>query len=495
MNLNIPTPHAFRTARPSIAVGAAVLALMTVLGTAPAPESQVRASVPTPDGGGVTFAEVFQEMRQPETSGEGRGVVAIASAPPEIPIVQGADTAPVQTVPVAPSVQTIQPSLVIRGGDTATAEMVAEVEGVGAAASAMIAEMQVAAPGNRQTVQVAAIDPVVFRPLTPEITASEMGVWQRIAAGDAAFTHDAGNRLAIPLGSTVQVVGQAGGALDAARTEQADVAVSEAPGLGGTVLGGVDLGQVVGAESAPGPEGAPLRIGALASNGIPPIADALISMETATALGLQGSPEVYVGVADGADAEALRQSLSELTGLEVELLTAPVTQTNTFGAFLVGAEARSFFEPFDYIDQGDGLITIESSWVQRNIASTTQIPLLNGTVTCHRQMLRQLYGAMSEVQAAGLGPLIDPSQYGGCWVARHIDFNPSKPISMHGWGLAVDMNVSTNQLGARPTLDARIVEIFDRWGFVWGGRWSRPDGMHFEIGAVIDVPVPDGFFR
>jgi hypothetical protein len=37
-------------------------------------------------------------------------------------------------------------------------------------------------------------------------------------------------------------------------------------------------------------------------------------------------------------------------------------------------------------------------------------------------------------------------------------------------------------------MDARIVEIFDRWGFAWGGRWSRPDGMHFELGALLDSP-------
>src|SRR5690606_30088092 len=152
-----------------------------------------------------------------------------------------------------------------------------------------------------------------------------------------------------------------------------------------------------------------------------------------------------------------------------------------FGAILVGSEARNFFEPFDYLDHGDGLITIDPGWVSRNIATTTQMPILGpGRVTCHRQMLIQPYGAFSDVEAAGLAPLIDLSQYGGCWVARHIDWDPSKPISMHGWGLAIDINVSTNGLGARPTLDPRIVEIFDRWGFVWGGRWNRPDGMHFE---------------
>jgi hypothetical protein len=26
-----------------------------------------------------------------------------------------------------------------------------------------------------------------------------------------------------------------------------------------------------------------------------------------------------------------------------------------------------------------------------------------------------------------------------------------------------------------------LVAIFRRWGFTWGGRWMRPDGMHFEF--------------
>ena len=56
---------------------------------------------------------------------------------------------------------------------------------------------------------------------------------------------------------------------------------------------------------------------------------------------------------------------------------------------------------------------------------------------------------------------------------------------MHSWGLAADFNVSTNGLGMKPKMDPRIVAVFDRWGFVWGGRWSRPDGMHFELGALV----------
>ncbi len=463
----LPSP---RRARPGIAVGSIALAVLAVLGTTPVD----RIGTPRPDPvvisaeGGVTFADLFEQMRDPETSGEGRSAVAVASTPPQAPAPDGAPPAPAPP-PVAPEVVPVRPALLVRGADTAAVAQMGAVPGVAAVAGAVTGEVTVEAPGGPQVISVAAVDPVAFRPLTPEVTAAEVGVWERIAAGDAVFTHDAGNRLAVPLGSTVTA--GAGSVADAAPA---------VPDLAGTVPATAD-------------GGAPLRIGALASNGIPPVADALVSMDTGAALGLTGTGDVYVGLADGADVEAVRRALEPLG--EVEEIRPPETQTNTFGAFLVGAEARSFFEPFDYIDHGDGLITIEEGWVRRNIASTTQIPLLNGTVTCHRQMLKQLYAAMSEVEAAGLGPMIDPSQYGGCWVARHIDFNPSKPISMHGWGLAVDLNVSTNQLGARPTMDPRIVEIFDRWGFVWGGRWSRPDGMHFEIGAVVDVAVPDGFFR
>jgi hypothetical protein len=25
-----------------------------------------------------------------------------------------------------------------------------------------------------------------------------------------------------------------------------------------------------------------------------------------------------------------------------------------------------------------------------------------------------------------------------------------------------------------------MVDVFERWGFVWGGTFIQPDGMHFE---------------
>lgn len=33
------------------------------------------------------------------------------------------------------------------------------------------------------------------------------------------------------------------------------------------------------------------------------------------------------------------------------------------------------------------------------------------------------------------------------------------------------------------TIDARVVRIFERWGFAWG-RWSVPDPMPSELAAL-----------
>ena len=53
-------------------------------------------------------------------------------------------------------------------------------------------------------------------------------------------------------------------------------------------------------------------------------------------------------------------------------------------------------------------------------------------------------------------------------------------------GLALDLNVPTNQRGTRGDMDPRVVAIFKRWGFRWGGEFHTvPDPMHFELAALV----------
>jgi hypothetical protein len=58
-------------------------------------------------------------------------------------------------------------------------------------------------------------------------------------------------------------------------------------------------------------------------------------------------------------------------------------------------------------------------------------------------------------------------------------------MSLHSWGLAVDVNAFENGLGQNPKLSKEFVECFTSSGFLWGGTWkNRCDGMHFELSKI-----------
>jgi hypothetical protein len=64
--------------------------------------------------------------------------------------------------------------------------------------------------------------------------------------------------------------------------------------------------------------------------------------------------------------------------------------------------------------------------------------------------------------------------------------------SIHAYALALDINPSRNPYGSPLRTDLpdgliadieAIVTVSGRQVFMWGGRWSTPDPMHFQIGA------------
>jgi hypothetical protein len=124
-------------------------------------------------------------------------------------------------------------------------------------------------------------------------------------------------------------------------------------------------------------------------------------------------------------------------------------------------------------------LNVDPAWYDAHIV-TKSVPLL-GPVTCNRALFPQLIGALTDVQAAGLGGEIHV--YSGCYAARTVARSPTAPPSQHAYGAAIDINAPENPYGGTPTMDPRIVKIFERWGFIWGGRFLTPDGMHFEYGG------------
>jgi hypothetical protein len=144
----------------------------------------------------------------------------------------------------------------------------------------------------------------------------------------------------------------------------------------------------------------------------------------------------------------------------------PVRIKLLFGEFAARPEA------------GDpGFLDLDPAWVKRNI-DTRPVPLL-GPVTCHVALFPQIRGVIREIVQRGLQDTIH--SFSGCFSPRHILADPTAGLSHHAWGIALDLNVQQGNLfGETPHQDPRLVEVFERWGFVWGGTFIVPDGMHFE---------------
>lgn len=146
----------------------------------------------------------------------------------------------------------------------------------------------------------------------------------------------------------------------------------------------------------------------------------------------------------------------------------PIVLKQAFGEFAAAPDAidPAFFR-------------IDPAWVDDNLV-TRSVPLL-GKLTCHRMFMADLLRAMREVDRAGLAGSIHSTA--GCFNARTVARVATNPPSFHAYGAAVDINAPENPFGATPTMDPRVVAIFEDLGFTWGGRFLIPDGMHFEYGG------------
>ena len=140
------------------------------------------------------------------------------------------------------------------------------------------------------------------------------------------------------------------------------------------------------------------------------------------------------------------------------------------------ALVKEMFGDFQ-IKERDGVwITTEPEWREENIQNK-RMPIL-GITRCHRLMWEPLEGALNQILEEGLEEFLSIEEWrssGGCYAPRRINrFDAGGSISRHAWGIAIDINTKS---GYPP----RVVEIFNDWGFAWGGTWTSPDEMHFEL--------------
>ena len=151
----------------------------------------------------------------------------------------------------------------------------------------------------------------------------------------------------------------------------------------------------------------------------------------------------------------------------------PVLMKRGFGEF------RAYPDP-----NRPGYLRMEPSFVNRSLA-TRRVPLL-GSFTCHERVFPALSAAMKELRRLGRSDAI--RNFAGCYNARMVMRSPSNAVSHHAWGAAVDINSLTNPYGQPPRQPAVLVRVMTRHGFTWGGRWTVPDGMHFEYVDIAGMP-------
>jgi hypothetical protein len=207
----------------------------------------------------------------------------------------------------------------------------------------------------------------------------------------------------------------------------------------------------------------------------------LVTHRNADGFGIHNNRYLIVAVASSDDGKEVTSEIQKLVPPDapVRVRTHPGSGYGDGPGLLSMAEIKTLFGEFPGRPGALGDIVVPQSWIDEHTALET-LPLV-GEFRCHKAIFPQVRGAIAEIEKQGLASLIDVGDFGGCFSPRFIRSGAEAGISRHSWGIAVDFNVSHNLMGETPTIDQRIVEIMDDWGFSWGGKWMVPDGMHFEF--------------
>jgi hypothetical protein len=210
--------------------------------------------------------------------------------------------------------------------------------------------------------------------------------------------------------------------------------------------------------------------------------EVVVDLETGARLGIQRSRYILVEPRDGADPGGVEGAIRRAVPTSVPVRVRRPGETPVFrhgDAVLPQLRVKELFGEFAAAPRGDGTLDVHPAWEREHIV-TEHVPML-GEFRCHRLVMPLVRSAIDELIERGLGGLVNGADFGGCYYPRYIASDEGSGISHHSWGIAIDINVSEGLPGRQPTIDRRIVDAFERQGFIWGGRFLIPDGTHFEF--------------
>jgi len=144
---------------------------------------------------------------------------------------------------------------------------------------------------------------------------------------------------------------------------------------------------------------------------------------------------------------------------------------------------EAFFKKM-YGDCGRGGVQgklVSIVWLPKSWGRRVQVTNVNGVAD-------RLKEVSNEIEQ--LPPQIRQAAYPIAGVLSCRPVADSGKMSMHGYAAAIDLNLNFSDywlwagkskvIPYRNRMPREIVDIFERHGFIWGGKWYHYDTMHFE---------------
>lgn len=122
----------------------------------------------------------------------------------------------------------------------------------------------------------------------------------------------------------------------------------------------------------------------------------------------------------------------------------------------------------------------ESSMVVWDIPTNLEVGVIPKKLYCNKDLINPLSNALQSLISTGC--INELKTWDGCFNIRKK--RQLSSMSLHSWGIAIDVNAAWNGLNKTPTLSSEFVKCFTDNGFDWGGTWTRKDGMHFQLSKI-----------
>ncbi len=131
---------------------------------------------------------------------------------------------------------------------------------------------------------------------------------------------------------------------------------------------------------------------------------------------------------------------------------------------------------------------LEKGMTLWDVPKELEIGVIPKRLYCNKDLIAPLTKAFQNLIKTGF--VNELKTWDGCFNIRGKRGNPQS-MSLHSWGVAVDLNSSDNQfgktyeqlkkIGKNPFTDG-FLQCFRSAGFDCGGDWVKnPDRMHFQL--------------